>query len=93
MTQTIFEVIMLICFGAAWPLSILKSYRSRQTGGKSVIFLYVVLIGYLAGIVHKLINDLDWVICLYVLNALMVRIDIVLYQRNRRLEAAVQQAP
>lgn len=86
MAHNIFEVIMLICFGAAWPLSILKSYRSRQTGGKSLIFLYVVLIGYLSGIVHKLVNDLDWVICLYVLNALMVRIDIALYKRNRKLE-------
>lgn len=93
MAANLFEIIMLICFGAAWPVSILKSYRSRQTGGKSIMFLYVVFIGYLAGIVHKLMNDRDMVICLYVLNALMVRIDIVLYRRNRRLEASDQQAP
>lgn len=86
MTHNIFEAVMLICFGAAWPLSILKSYRSKQTGGKSIFFLYVIFIGYLSGITHKLIDDRDLVICLYVFNALMVGVDIALYRRNRKLE-------
>lgn len=82
--MSIFEIIMLICFGAAWPASIYKSYKSREAGGKSIIFLYAVLIGYLSGILHKIIFSYDKVIFLYILNGLMVLIDILLYYRNRR---------
>jgi len=83
----IFEIIMLLCFGAAWPVSIYKSYTSGTTAGKSVIFLIIVLIGYIAGILHKVFNSLDFVIWLYVMNAAMVSIDILLYVRNRMLLA------
>ena len=44
---------MLICFGAAWPFSIYKSLKSKSTAGKSLIFLIVVEVGYIAGIIHK----------------------------------------
>ena len=83
--MSIFEVIMLVCFGLAWPFSIYKSYKSREIAGKSILFLCVVFVGYIAGIVHKLIFSFDIVICLYVLNALMVFIDITLYYRNKQL--------
>jgi len=76
---------MLVCFGLAWPFSIYKSYKSREIAGKSILFLCVVFVGYIAGIVHKLIFSFDIVICLYVLNALMVFIDITLYYRNKQL--------
>ncbi len=79
---SIFEVVMLVCFGAAWPVSICKSYQSRTTAGKSVVFLVIVEIGYIAGICFKLTGTLDCVIALYALNALMVLADIGLYRRN-----------
>lgn len=82
-----FEVIMLVCFGAAWPVSIYKSYTSRKTEGKSVAFLYIVVIGYLSGVIHKLLYNFDMVIFLYMLNAIMVSVDILLYYRNKRLAA------
>ena len=82
-----FEIIMLLCFGAAWPLSIYRSYTSRQNAGKSVWFLCVILIGYLSGILHKLFFSFDRVIYLYILNGLMVLTDIALYVRNWRLAA------
>jgi|GEM_PF-227868 len=50
-----FEAVMLICFGLAWPLNIIKSLRTKSTQGKSVLFLIVILIGYVAGITHKLL--------------------------------------
>jgi len=84
--MSLFEAVMLICFGAAWPVSIYKSWTSRSCGGKSVVFLYIVLLGYAAGITHKLLNSRDWVIALYALNALMVIIDIGLYYRNRKIQ-------
>lgn len=85
--MSIFEAIMLICFGFSWPLSIYKSYKSRQTGGKSVIFLYLIFIGYIAGVINKLINGADLVTFLYILNGLMVSADILLYYRNRAIES------
>lgn len=80
---------MLVCFGAAWPVSIFRSYTSRQTGGKSFVFLLVIETGYIAGIIHKLIYNTDLVIWLYFLNCTMVFVDIILYIRNKKLEKAV----
>ncbi len=85
--MSFFEVVMLICFGAAWPLSIYKSYTSRSTEGKSVSFLVVILIGYVAGILHKVFNQYDLVVYLYVLNFIMVLTDLLIYFRNSRIAA------
>ncbi|MDZ7371007.1 MAG: hypothetical protein ONB12_07555 [candidate division KSB1 bacterium] len=84
--MSIFEIIMLLCFGLAWPFSIYKTYTSRRNEGKSVIFLYAVLIGYAGGVIHKLLYSRDAVIALYSLNGIMVFIDILLYHRNERLQ-------
>lgn len=86
--MSLFEVIMLICFGAAWPLSIYKSYTSRSTEGKSVSFLIVILIGYVAGILHKVFNQYDPVVYLYLLNLIMVAADLLIYLRNSRISTA-----
>ena len=83
--MSVFESIMLICFGAAWPFSIYKAYVSRKNAGKSLPFLYIVLVGYVCGFIHKVRNDYDAVTYLYVLNGMMVLIDIMLYYRNGRL--------
>lgn len=83
--MSIFEIIMLLCFGAAWPISIYKSLKSRSVSGKSVIFLYVIMIGYVAGIVNKLVYNMDWVILLYAINLIMVFTDTLLYYRNSSL--------
>ncbi|MEA3392674.1 MAG: hypothetical protein U9Q91_06815 [Candidatus Marinimicrobia bacterium] len=78
-----FEIIMLICFGAAWPFSIFRSWKSHSTKGKSLLFMIIVMIGYIAGVLHKLVFDHDLVIYLYALNFLMVAVDVALYLRNR----------
>lgn len=84
--MSIFETIMLVCFGAAWPLAIVKSYTSRTAKGKSVLFSYVVITGYISGILHKVLYSMDAVIWLYVADLSMVLIDLVLYYRNRHLD-------
>ncbi|MEN8905720.1 MAG: hypothetical protein ABF289_07170 [Clostridiales bacterium] len=81
--MSIFEIIMLICFGAAWPFSIIKSYKAKNNSGKSLFFLFVILLGYLSGIMNKLLVDYDKVILLYILNFVMVFIDILIYLKNR----------
>lgn len=84
--MSFFEAGMLLCFGAAWPTAIVKSLKSKSTQGKSLGFLYIVLMGYISGIIHKVLYSPDIVIVFYVINFIMVSCDTVLYYRNRRLE-------
>jgi len=90
--MSVFEVVMLVCFGAAWPLNIYKSYKTRSAAGKSVLFLFVVIIGYISGIFHKIMYSNDYVMYLYILNLVMVAIDAVLYFRNRKLDKEREEA-
>lgn len=83
--MSLFEIVMLICFGAAWPLSIYKSYTSRSSKGKSVFFLIVILIGYVAGMLHKIFYQYDAVVYLYLFNCMMVFIDLLIYFRNSQI--------
>ena len=84
--MSIYEIVMLVCFGAAWPFSIYKSYRSKSVEGKSIIFLFIVYFGYVAGVLHKYFFRLDNVVFLYILNSFMVLADILLYYKNKRLQ-------
>lgn len=86
MDMSPFEIIMLVCFGSAWPFSIYKSWTTRRVGSKSLIFLFALFVGYIAGVLHKVFYLYDGVIVLYAVNGLMVAIDIGLYFRNRYLE-------
>lgn len=88
--MSIYEIIMLICFGAAWPFSIYRSYTSNTTGGKSVFFLFIILFGYAAGIANKLFYRFDNVIYLYCLNLTMVFCDTLLWFRNKKRETSSQ---
>jgi lipopolysaccharide export LptBFGC system permease protein LptF len=67
-------------------MSIIKSYRSRNNAGKSIVFLYIVFIGYVSGVIHKLLYNLDFIVIMYMLNAVMVMIDLVLYYRNEKIQ-------
>jgi hypothetical protein len=77
--MSVFEVAMLVCFGISWPVSIIKSVRTRIVLGKSPLFMIVVCFGYIFGIIHKLLYSMDWVIVLYALNMVLVMIDLILY--------------
>jgi len=83
--MSIFEAIMLLCFGAAWPMNIYKSLTTRSVAGKSLAFLYAIEVGYLSGIIHKYLYSRDIIMALYIINFLMVMTDIILYYRNVRL--------
>ena len=87
----IFEAVMVICFGASWPLSVYKSWKSRTAKGKSVLFEILILVGYLFGIAGKLItHNITYVFVFYILNICMVGTDICLYVRNHRLDRAAE---
>ena len=83
----IFEFIMLACFGLSWPISVYKSLVSRSTKGKSALFIIAIIIGYLSGITGKIINrQINYVLIIYVINLIMVSIDLTLYFINRKQE-------
>ena len=83
----IFEAVMVICFGLSWPISVYKSWTSRTARGKSLTFELFILLGYLSGIVGKLVSgSITYVFAFYILNTVMVTADILLYIRNARLD-------
>ena len=96
----ILEIIMIVSFGASWPLNVVKSYRARTARGKSIGFLCLIVFGYIAGITSKLVNeaymaqfaDKWYVLVFYCLNLVMVSADVGLYIRNRRLDKKNKQA-
>lgn len=86
---TVFESIMLICFGISWPISVYKSATSKSTQGKSVVFTIAIIIGYIAGIAGKLVGrTFNYVLALYFINLAFVSVDLVLYFVNRKRERA-----
>ena len=83
----IFEAVMVICFGLSWPMSVYKSWTSSTARGKSLPFELFILLGYLSGIVGKLVSgSITYVFAFYILNTVMVTADILLYIRNARLD-------
>ncbi len=85
----LFETFMVVSFGISWPLSIYKSYVSRTAKGKSLVFSIFILFGYACGIASKLLGGrITYVLVFYILNFVMVSLDIALYFRNRKLDAA-----
>ncbi|MBN1943000.1 MAG: hypothetical protein JW849_06875 [Phycisphaerae bacterium] len=83
------EATMLICFGLSWPVSILKSLRTKIVHGKSAGFMWLVFFGYVVGLASKLFQAAaagtwpEWTTPLYVINAAFVVVDISLYMRYR----------
>lgn len=88
----VFEAIMMICFGASWPISICKTIKVKFPAGKSLIFLWLILIGYIAGIIFKISQPGGrWVIVFYALNAVMVAIDLFFTSKYMKNVVAARQ--
>lgn len=77
--MSIFEILMLVCFGVSWPISILKAVRTKKVAGKSSVFMSIVILGYASGIIHKILYSQDWVIVLYAVNLILVATDMFFY--------------
>lgn len=93
MLAEILEIIMIVSFGASWPLNVMKSLKARTTKGKSLPFLCLILFGYIAGIISKLVSpSFKWyVLFFYCLNFVMVALDLVVYVRNYRLDKKAEE--
>lgn len=85
----VLEAGMLICFGLSWPISILKSLRTKYVRGKSLGFMWLVFGGYVSGFGAKLFRATaegglpEWTTPLYILNGVLVAWDIYLYHRYK----------
>ena len=75
----IFEIIMLICFGCSWPVTILKTLKSKTVKGITPIFYYLVVIGYISGAIYKYFYHFNYVFFLYIINIITVSTQLYLY--------------
>ena len=93
----IFEITMILCFGISWPFNILRAYKARTAKGTSIVFTLCVLVGYVAGILSKIVA---WAITgagywtfikifafiFYAINLTMIVISLIVYIRNKKLD-------
>ena len=85
--SSVFESVMLVCFGLSWPLNVVKAYRARTAKGMSLPFILLIITGYIAGITAKLISgQTNYVLIVYFLNLAIVSINILVYFRNVTLD-------
>lgn len=93
---TVCEIAFLICFGASWPFNIIKAYKARTARGTSILFMSLIATGYVAGILKMIFTMLDagylktlqWVaFAFYILNLALVSTGILIYFRNKKLDA------
>ena len=82
---------MLIAFGFSLPFNIIKSWKSGTARGKSIAFEYIIVAGYLIGLLGKIISwritgELAYSVWFYIADIIMVATDIVLYYRNVALD-------
>ena len=90
---SVFEFGMLFCFGLCWPVSVYKSLKSKRTEGKSLAFLVIIWLGYISGLLYKIIDSRDLVIVLYISNLILVSIDILLYLKYSRHSMTTLKVP
>ncbi len=83
MNLSVFEIGMLVCFGASWPFALWETYKTKSVKGKSVVFSWLVFMGYVFGVVHKLVHDLNPIIYLYAFIGVLVIVDIIFWYRYK----------
>lgn len=82
----VFEILMMICFGLAWPINIYNSLRGKSTRGKNLLFLTAINLAYVFGIIYKVFFARTWALYIYIINFAMVLTDFILYFKNRHRE-------
>lgn len=83
----VLEATMLICFGASWPISVIKNIKSKTAKSMSLQFILLIIGGYIAGITAKLISHrINYVLIVYLFNLIVVSINVGVYFYNRKLD-------
>ena len=84
----ILEMIMLICFGASWPINLSKAWKARTAKGTSLPFFLLIEFGYICGILAKIIShNITYVLIFYFINVFVVGLNIAVYFRNRKFDS------
>ena len=92
MIAKVLEAVMIILFGISWPFNLLKSIKSKTTKGKSLLFLILVDVGYIAGITSKFFSTTFvwstdwWIFMIYIINFSFVTADLIVYFINKSRE-------
>ena len=92
MIAKVLEATMIILFGISWPFNLFKSIKSKTTKGKSLLFLILIDIGYIAGITSKFFSTTFvwatdwWIFVIYVINFSFVTADLIVYFINKSRE-------
>ena len=83
----ILEATMLICFGISWPISLYKNIKARTAKSMSLQFILLIILGYIAGIIAKICsNTINYVLVIYIINLVIVSINLVVYFINRNID-------
>lgn len=83
----ILEIVMLVCFGLSWPMSVVKNIKAKTAKTMSLSFTLLIIAGYIAGITAKILsNQINFVLIAYLLNLLIVSVNVVVYFINRRYD-------
>ena len=56
------EFFMLFAFGFSWPFAIARTYRAKRVDGKSPMFMAIVLVGYVCGIMARILDVVGFTI-------------------------------
>lgn len=97
----VLEILMLVCFGCSWPISVYKSIKVRTSVGKSAVFNILLIVGYVAGIISKFLkmdNAINgsstglvkgifiFALIMYFVNLAMITANLILYYLNKNLD-------
>lgn len=83
----ILETMMLVCFGFSWPMNVIKAYKAGTAKGTSLPFILLIITGYIAGIAAKIVSgQFNYVLIVYIINLVIVSMNVVVYIRNVRLD-------
>jgi hypothetical protein len=89
--QSVLEAAMIVFFGISWPINVMKTYRTKSTKGKSLLFLMLIFVGYLFGITAKVLFSMNYVLFFYLFNTFFVGCDILLFLHYRKVERLAAQ--
>lgn len=90
MTEVL-EATMLVCFGFSWPMNLIKNIRAKTASSMSLKFIILIITGYVAGIVAKLITHrFNYVLLIYLLNLVVVSANLIVYFKNKKIDKVHQ---
>lgn len=79
---------MLLGFAAAWPFNIARAWKARTAIGVSMQFYVIIEIAYICGMLSKFAkDDVNYVLGFYILDFALVFVAILIYFRNRKIDA------